>query len=218
MSSCRVSLLCCVTWLCYYVIGVNYRKTIRPPPLLSSLIARDGNHCSWSNRCPFSQSTSWVINIKYFFSTFSFLCDIKLSHSTLASQRLVPPIQFWCPSQVATVTWRHAVSRNVTQRSIRERERHDNTFLAQRPALFQFYREAGNTNDEERMLHCVTLWRSHNISLMTHYIGRPGENEGNSGNVLHFLPIELMRPNLCIWPFCKFCIIGGCQGESDIFI
>ena len=122
MSSCRLSLLCCVTWLCYYVIGVNYRKTIRPPPLLSSLIARDGNHCSWSNRCPFSQSTSWEIHIKYFFSTFSFLCDIKLSHSTLASQRLVPPIQFWCPSQVATVTWRHAVSRNVTQRSIRERE------------------------------------------------------------------------------------------------
>ena len=171
MSSCQVSLLCCVTWLCYYVIGVNYRKTIRPPPLLSSLIARDGNHCSWSNRCPFSQSTSWVINIKYFFSTFSFLCDIKLSHSTLASQRLVPPIQFWCPSQVATVTWRHAVSRNVTQRSIRERERGMTTHSSHSARLyFNFIARRGTQMTRREcyiVLHCdaVTISLSWHITL-----------------------------------------------------
>ena len=99
----------------------------------------------------------------------------------------------------------HTVSHCVTQRSV-ERDIPD-TAEAFISALSR----------ERRMRECniATLSRS---ALMTHYIARPGESEGNSGNVLHFLPIELMRPNLCIWPFCKFCIGGGCRGKSDIFI
>ena len=45
----------CVIMSLVSIIG----KPFPHPLLLSSLIAKDGNHCSWSNRCLFSQSTSW---------------------------------------------------------------------------------------------------------------------------------------------------------------
>ena len=191
--------LCCVMWLCYYVIGVNYWKTIRPPrPRLSSLMAQAGNHCSWSNRCLFSQSTSWQILSK------TLLKIMKHSSSSCHIPHLHLKgslFQFWYLSQV---------SHCVTQRSVETRENWQHI-----PDTAEAFISA--LSRERRMRECniATLSRS---ALMTHYIARPGESEGNSGNVLHFLPIELMRPNLCIWPFCKFCIGGGCRGKSDIFI
>ena len=193
--------LCCVMWLCYYVIGVNYWKTIRPPrPRLSSLMAQAGNHRSWSNRCLFSQSTSWQILSK------TLLKIMKHSSSSCHIPHLHLKgslFQFWYLSQVShCVTLCHAeISRegDLTTHSGHSRG-----------LYFSFI-----TGGRMRECNIATLSRS---ALMTHYIARPGESEGNSGNVLHFLPIELMRPNLCIWPFCKFCIGGGCRGKSDIFI
>ena len=70
MSSCRTSLqplysvLCDLTvLLCHWCqLLENHSPAPSLLPRLSSLIALDGNHCSWSNRCLFSQSTSWEMD------------------------------------------------------------------------------------------------------------------------------------------------------------